>query len=199
MEQNVYNEEEILTMLAGGDRLAFEQVYNRYFVIVTRLGYQYLKRTELVEDLVQEVFSTVWDLRADFTRVQNFEAYFFTMSRNLALAHFRKLVREESLRKEVDSQRQITENNIESYLTVKEFEELINQAVEELPAPHKRVFQMGKVEGMTHKAIALQMDVSQQTVKNYMVLALKALKHRLRHHITTSVGMMIAMICGLLR
>ena len=46
-------------MLADGDRFAFEKVYNRYYVVVTRLGYQYLKRTELVEDVTQEVFSTV--------------------------------------------------------------------------------------------------------------------------------------------
>ena len=199
MEQYDYNEEETLSLLADGDRIAFEQVYNRYYVVVTRLGYQYLKRTELVEDLVQEVFSTVWDLRADFSRVQNFDAYFYSMSRNLARYHLKKLAREESIRKEFDSQQQIADNNIDSYLTVKEYEELISQALEELPVPHKQVFQMAKVEGMSHKAIALQMDLSQQTVKNYMVLALKFLKHKLRHHITTSVGMMIAIVCGLFR
>jgi RNA polymerase sigma-70 factor (ECF subfamily) len=192
-----YNDAEALRLLSEGSEKAFRQIYDEYYLIVTRIGYQYLRHPRLVEDLVQEIFSTIWTHRTEFLKVENFKFYLYTMVKNLSRHHLKKIAREELARKEFLMQKKMTGNNIDEYLTTKEYNELARQAIEELPAPHKRVFQLIRVDGVSHQVAAAQLELSQQTVKNYLVLAMKSLKDRLANHIISSFSLAVSFISHL--
>jgi RNA polymerase sigma-70 factor (ECF subfamily) len=70
---------------------------------------------------------------------------------------------EEGLRKE----------NVESDAVLdQQYAQLIQHAVGLLPSQQKQIFQMAKVEGLSHKDIATQLKISHLTVKTHMAKAL---------------------------
>ena len=55
----------------------------------------------------------------------------------------------------------------------------ISAIVEELPAKRKQIFTMSREQGLSHKEIAAQLNITAKTVENQINLALKLIKSRL--------------------
>lgn len=186
MEVN-YNEAKALALLEQGEERGFQQLYDRYALRVARIGYKYLQSSRLTEDLVQEVFSTVWVERTQFAGADNFQSYLFTCTRNLALQYLKRLGREEAAKKKFLSRKDHSNNNIDDYMLDQEYAALVHQAVSSLPPQQKLVFTMAKDDGMSHKDIAQQLELSQATVSNHIVLAIKFIKLRVLRHIVSVI------------
>src|SRR5690606_36709851 len=88
------NDEEALEELAKGSDKAFGYHFERYFLLVGRVGTKYLQDIKLSQDLVQDIFSTVWMNRTRFTGVDHFKSYLYTMTKNLALEYLWKIAGE---------------------------------------------------------------------------------------------------------
>lgn len=200
MKQVYKNDEEALRDLAEGCEKAFAFLFERYFFAVGRIGIKYLHNLKVSQDLVQDIFSAVWINRTKFKEVGHFRAYLYTMTRNLALEYLKKMGKEMLAHQEFARQKQAGENNIDHYLNEKEYEELIDQAVERLRPQQRQIFEMGKNQGLSHGVIAQRLDISQQTVSNQMSLALKSIKgHLKRHSVSFFLPLLFAfLIFGLL-
>jgi RNA polymerase sigma-70 factor (family 1) len=193
MEMHEYNDEQVLRELAEGSEKAFTVIYERYYYAVARTGIKYLQDTKLTEDLVQEIFTKIWTNRENFTGVLHFQSYLYTMVKNLALLYIKDVAREVVAKQNFVRRKAESDNNIDRYLAEKEYNELVNQAIAELPVPHQKVFKLAKIDGVNRTEIAEQLKLSQQTVDNYLVLAVKTIKHRLRHVIVSPCW--IALVC----
>ena len=75
---------ELLYRLKEGDRDAFNTVYWRYSPKVYNTVLYLLNDADLAEDVVQELFLTIWEKRGNILPELNFEAYISTIARNLA-------------------------------------------------------------------------------------------------------------------
>jgi RNA polymerase sigma-70 factor (ECF subfamily) len=193
MELNEHNDEQVLQELALGSEKAFTVIYDRYYYAVARTGMKYLQDTKLTEDLIQEIFTKIWTHREQFTGVQHFQSYLYTMVKNLALLYIKNVAREVAAKENFSRRKAESENNIDNYLTEKEYDHLVAQAIAELPVPHQKVFKLAKIDGVNRSEIAEQLKLSQQTVDNYLVLAVKSIKHRLRHVIVSPC--LVAAVC----
>ena len=65
---------------------------------------------------------------------------------------------------------------VERSLLDKEYATIYNLAVEILPPQRKRIFRMSREEGLSYKEIAGNLEISTQTVKEHMSLAMKTIK-----------------------
>ena len=169
--------------LAADDHRAFRWIYDKYYYRVAAVGHKYLQDTALTQDLIQEIFSSIWTRRTQFTNIDNFESYFFTMSRNLALQYIKSKAREALGNKTYTHLKPEAENNIETYAADRDYDRLVQQAVQTLPIPHQRVFQLCKQQGLCHKEAAHQLNLAPETVSNYMALALRSLRKQLDSYI----------------
>ena len=176
-QPGTYDEVEALKLLAEGRQKGFTQIYDRYAKGISNLGYKYLHSEALVEDYVQEVFLAVWLQRESFQDVDFFRGYLFTIAKNTALKKLKKIANEELRNEEYFNLKPATsENNIDDYLLNKD----MRRAVEELPSTQRTVFQLVVSEGLSHKDVAEQLNLSQQTVSNTMTMAVKTLKLQLK-------------------
>lgn len=155
---------------------AFKQIYNRYAHHVYKTAYNFLGSAERSEDLMHEIFLVVWVNRANFIRVENMGAYLVTMSKNLALKHFRKLKKQKDAEKEYSNGVERAENFTELRLNGKELEETLRKAIDSLPPQQKQVFQLVKMEGLSHKAVSHQLQISPITVKRHVMLASRSIR-----------------------
>ena len=84
---------ELLYRLKEGDRKAFDAVYWRYSSKVYNTVLYLLNDPDLAEDVVQELFLTVWEKREQIQPDLNFEAYISVIARNLAYHYVEKTLR----------------------------------------------------------------------------------------------------------
>lgn len=184
--------DDTLQRLSKGDEDAFRLIYDRYLKVVYHTAFRYLHREELAQDIAQEVFYTLWSKRERFTQVRSLESYLISMTHHQVYAQFRKWATEsrscQIYAEEIDWVTRDTDHIIRT----QQSEAILQELVDKLPAQQKLVYKMSRNEGMTHEAIARELNLSQGTVKNHLVRALQFLRQNLSHHI----GMLIGLILG---
>ena len=179
-----FDEKKVLELLAQGSEYAFTQLFDRYRAWIFSVALRFLKSRELAEEVVQEVFLKVWRRREEMVRILHFEGYLFTMTRNQVFDGIKVIAEETTARREFAHSIQHV-NGTDHPLIEKQYEELLQEAVNQLPPQQKQIFRLVKIEGLSHQAIAEQLHISRLTVKTHMAKALQTIRHNLQHHITT--------------
>jgi RNA polymerase sigma-70 factor (family 1) len=177
-----YNEAQLLQRLASGEQHAFRQIFEHYWDQVYAVGLKISKSPELAKDLAQETFMKLWQQRAQLKDVTNFRAYLNVLSRNLAIDHLRKKVftpdNEDYLLNYFREDAIASTGNAE----YKELEQILHEAVNELPPQMQQVFRLSRFEGLSHAEIATRMNITLVTSKSYMVRALAAIRKHLSRY-----------------
>ena len=73
----------LLIDLKNGDEKAFETLFWKYNEHVYHFIYSLLYEKSMAEDLTQNVFLKIWEKHETIDVEQNFDAYLFTIARNL--------------------------------------------------------------------------------------------------------------------
>ena len=182
----------LLLKVAEGDENAFGQLFKTYY---NQLGEFIMRITEsepLTQEIVQDVFLKIWINRSSLAELDCFKAYLLVVARNHAFNCLKQIAREKSRQKEwVNTVLRNASNNVEETNTI-DTGNLIDEAVELLPPRQKKVYTLSRRDGMKQEEIARELNISLETVKKHMVLALRFLKNHLRTHI----GLFILLIAG---
>jgi RNA polymerase sigma-70 factor (family 1) len=181
---DILHPDDILQRLAAGEERAFREVYDRYWKIVCKAAMRYLRSPDLAGDVVQEVFCSLWDRHSQFLNVRNLESYLVTMTHHQVYTLFRKWATETRSREAYAENLASTVNDTDFSIRSSQYEEILTELVDKLPPQQKQVFKMAREEGMTHEAIARELNLSQGTVKNHMVRALQFLRQNLSPHVS---------------
>lgn len=87
---NVLENEVLLVYnLSKGNLLAFNTLYKEYSGRLYRFAIGYLKSEDEAEELVQEVFTIIWEKRGDLKEELSFKSFLFTIAFNIIKKHFR--------------------------------------------------------------------------------------------------------------
>jgi RNA polymerase sigma-70 factor (ECF subfamily) len=181
----LYRSKDVLQQLTEGNESAFRQIYDRYWLNIYKTVKRYTKSPEVAEDIVQEIFTTLWNNRSNFKGVVNLEYYLITMAKNLTYKTLRRMAFEETVNNNWLAESPHEENSGNDAILDQQYAQLIRQAVGLLPSQQKQIFNMAKVDGLSHKDIAVQLKISHLTVKTHMAKALRSIRHYLQPHLST--------------
>lgn len=171
---------ELLISLKNGDMVAFDTVYNAYCRKLYEFVIGYLKRTDDAEEIVQEVFIKIWEARSRINVYSSFDAYLFTIAYNTTMSLLRKRV-SENKSKEYLRALQLVEP-FDSEFDSMHFEELsekIELIIAQLTPRQKEIFRLSRIEGLSHRDIAIKLQISESTVNNHLVNTIKFIKAHL--------------------
>ena len=182
---HLYRPSEVLLQLTEGNELAFKQIYDRYWLSIYKTVKRYTKSPEVAEDIVQEIFTTLWNNRSSFKEVINLEYYLITMAKNLTYKTLRKMAFEKTVKDHWSAEVLQEENSVNDPILDQQYAQLIQHAAGLLPSQQKQIFHMAKVEGLSHKDIAAQLNISHLTVKTHMAKALRSIRHYLLPHLSS--------------
>src|SRR5690349_19565249 len=152
---NPGEEKKVLELLAQGNEFSFTLLFDHYRGRIFSVALKFLKSRELAEEVVQEVFLKIWSRREDLTRVLDFEAYLFTVARNLIFDLIKDIAKETTTRNDFINRIQQT-ISADQDLIEEQYHALLNEAVRQLPPQQKQIFRLAKMEGLSHQAIAEQ-------------------------------------------
>ncbi|WP_316838786.1 RNA polymerase sigma-70 factor [Pedobacter gandavensis] len=179
-----YTEQELLEEVAGGNEFAFKLLYEKYAGKVYTMGMNYLKSPFLAQDAVQEVFVKVWKNREQLTTLNSFPAWLTTISRNQLINDLQRLVPMESLEAippDDASQHQATTVND---IDFRELEKAIKIGLNSFSPRQQQIYNLSREEGLSHKQIAAQLNISYDMVREHMSNALRNLRKFLENHYT---------------
>lgn len=157
--------------------VAFDAIYNLYCHKLHLFVIRYLKQEEDAEEIIQDVFVKIWENRNQINTHASFESFLFTISYNSTISLLRKRLNERKSREYLKSVQQIHDTyNVIDDLHYKELNKMAQSLIEQLTPRQKEIYTLSREKGMTHKEIAEQLNISENTVKNHLVSILKFLK-----------------------
>ena len=170
----VENEAQLVKSLSKGNFLAFNTLFKIYSSRLYRFAYGYLKSEAESEELVQEVFTKIWEKRTDLKSELSFKSFLFTIAFNIIKKHFRSEAHlseyfKTKINNDLDIQtiQKITYDSLYHYI-----KELVNQ----LPMRRREIFIMSRFQGLSIKEIAEELKISRKTVENQLTDALKFIR-----------------------
>lgn len=174
---STYNDEQLLELLQNADEKAFEAIYERYHKSVYAYLAGFVKDTALAEDLTHEVFIKVWDIRGRLQLHSSFSSYLFRICHNKAINALQKIAVDNRLRYGVLYHLQtLSALHTQDAAALKEYDQLLEDALDTLPPQRRKVFLLCREEGKTYDETAAELGISRNTVKEHMVKAQKALR-----------------------
>lgn len=171
-----YTEQELLQRLAEGDEIAFTKIFYAYKDKLYSFILHVTGSAAAAEDVLQEVFLKLWRDRNSFSAVDNINAYLFKMAQNHAINGLRRQSRGALILAEIARAETTATANSDDILSGKELRALLQQALDQLPAQQRRVFELSRNQGLKYEEIARELNISVSTVRNHMVQALKAIR-----------------------
>lgn len=159
-----------------GDQNAFEQVFRRYYEPLCRYSRRYTGSMAAAEDVVQELFSRLWERRTHWnpTSIKN---YLYASVRNRSINAAKRNKRQVAFDKGAAASQ--VNGSADSRMAHEELHRQVQQALSMLSDRQREVFYLSRNAGCSHQEIADILGVSVHTVETHMARALEKLHERL--------------------
>lgn len=171
--------------MQDGREDAFERLFLAYYDDLCAFAAQYVSSSGDVEDLVQDVFLSVWERREALDPQQNIRAYLYKATRNGALKNRNREQRWPTV------QRELQEHSLRGQpgeqLEHSEIEADVWETVNALPERRREIFLLSRQHELTYAEIAELLDISIKTVETQMGRALRHLEEQLPELVSSNM------------
>lgn len=171
----------LISELKKGSLKAFDAIYDMYVKRLYVYCLQYTKSEEDAEEIVQDVFVRLWINRENIRQVETLRSLLFIMSKHHLINAYRTRINSPVYEDYVKYQDNISAEVQGHPLEYEEFVKQLKTALYKLPVTQRQVIEMSKLKQLTNKEIALELELSEQTVKNQLSLGLKKLREDLKN------------------
>ncbi len=171
----------LLQQTAQGEMTAFERLYARHSTAVFNYLRRLVRREEIAEELLQEVFVVVWQKAPLFEARSSVKTWIFRIAHNKAVSWLRSRREHQSLshitRRE---ERRVSGGQEPPSLDALAEVDALRRALVHLSPKHRAVIELAFGQQMTYKEIAIVLNCPVGTVKSRMKYALQNLERILQ-------------------
>ena len=166
-----------------------EMLFRQYYAGLCKSLYRILRDASFAEDIVQEVFMKVWEMRQTLQLDAAMKAYLYRSCYNTAL----NFLKQQKKNTDIDPLEMVLAGGetAEKHLNLLETETRILQAIDNLPPKTRLVFSLSRFEELSYKEIAERLEVSVKSVEKHMGIALQRLRENLKEYL---VGLLLLLI-----
>jgi RNA polymerase sigma factor (sigma-70 family) len=157
-------EDELIKGCLRRDRHAQQQLYDQYSSKMYGICFRYVKHAMEAEDILVTAFMKIFERIDQFKGEGSFEGWIRRIMVNEALTYLRKA---RTMYVETDLEQADREPDYDQLSDRLEEEDLLNM-IQELPAGYRLVFNMYAIDGYSHKEIAEQLGISENTSKSQL-------------------------------
>ena len=173
------SDKDLVHLLKKGDSDAYTVLYDRYKELMYVYACKIVKDFDIAEDLVQDVFISIWEKRETLAFDSSVSSYLYSAVRY----RFFDLVDMQKVRTDYAKNLQLFldkgEFSIDNYMAEKELTQAIEREIAYLPAKMREIFILSRKANLKNAEIAGHLGISEKTVKNQVSLALRELRKKL--------------------
>lgn len=161
----------------------FAQIFREHEKRLYILAFRLTKSDLYAKDIIQEVFLKLWECRDSIHTIDNMDAWLYRLTENKTIDFLRKAAADNRLKKAIWMKMQQIINEAEVDVSVKEYNQIIQKAIRQLPPQRRLIYQLYKEEGFNYKQIADGLHISRHTVKNHLFTAVRAVRNFLANNV----------------
>ncbi|MEO6520659.1 MAG: RNA polymerase sigma-70 factor [Mucilaginibacter sp.] len=176
------SEHELILQVTQGNQSAFGLLFNKYHQQLGTYIFRLTDSMEMAEEIVQDVFVKIWANREALCEIQCFKAYLFVMSKNQALNCIKKTIREQKHQTQWREEEGCEEQLVLQKTEIDNYYALLDIAIDHLPPQQQRVYLLSRHDRLKYAEIAQKMNLSRETVKKYLQLAVSHISAYLENH-----------------
>lgn len=163
------------------NKLAFNELFDRYWVSLYKTAYSYLKDKEASEEVVHDVFLNIWERRKEL-EIKIFPNFLLTAVRYQIYNRMRSAKLAVVYMADNNYCNAACDlNDGESKIRERELQQELKQHLDLLPKRCQEIFLLSRMEHVSNQEIATRLGVSKRTVENQITIALKHLRVSLRY------------------
>lgn len=176
-------DESLMQAISGGEKRAFDELYNRYSGPL--LGYfmrMLWRDREKSEDFVHDLFAKIVNKPEYFDPTRSFKTWVYSVANNMCKNEYKKAEVRKGMSNGLDNHYSLSDknSNVMSEVQDKFFQEAFQRSLIILDDKHKEVFSLRHLEGLSIKEIAEVLEISDGTVKSRLFYATKYLAESLK-------------------
>ena len=169
---------DLLNALQQGDRRAFAEIYERYWEPLHRVAWRKLGSSETAEEVVQDLFVTIWE-RRQTVRIDKLDRYLFSALKFGIIDLIRTQAVHDRFVHFVETTSTNFDQRTEDTLALQDLTRSVERVLLSLPEKTQQVFRLSRFDCLTIPEIADQLKVSEKTVQYHLGNALRTLRTNL--------------------
>ena len=175
-------DKELVSLLKGGSKKAFTQLYIRYKDQLSYFCIQKMREEMRVEDIVQDVFLQILETSDSLHPEKPFYGYLKIIAQNRILDEFKKSDVHLRYAQHTIIHENDATNQTEDQVIDNDYAKLLNELIDGLTPQQKEVIRLSRIQGLTYNEIAKLLHISLRTVQKHASLALEKIKKELMEH-----------------
>ena len=153
----------------------FKNLYESHYRMIYSYAAHFVKDHSIRMDIVQDVFSYVWENRNALQINKSIKSYLLTACHNTCINYINK---QKVRQRHASSLLEHSLNYVDGYDAIfeQELRSKIDVILEGLPEQCRQIFVLSRIKGLKHKEIAELLNISPKTVETQIYRALKVFK-----------------------
>jgi len=186
--------QDLIDGIRKGDMIAYEQLYNRYYVFLCVIAEHIVRNSSDAEEIVSDVFLKLWSIREKIEITTSLKGYLVKAVHNTSLNYLERdrFVNHNSER--LSS----TDNSLLAWdsdyplgqLYEKEVIEVLENSIASMPEACRNIFLLSRKDNLKYSDIACKLEISVNTVKTQIKIALAHLRRDLKDYLTILIILM---------
>ena len=175
---------QLMQQIAAGNEQSFRQLYDFYYKKLFHFAFAIVQIKEAAEEIVEDVFIKIWNIRQSLTGIHNIKVYLYTAIKNTSLNFLAKKAKENITQPFDCINIDLAEaNSPEALMITADLHKKIQHAIDELPPRCKIIFKLVREDKLKYKEVAEILNISVNTIDAQMAIAIKKIMTSLRSEI----------------
>ena len=176
----IYIDRNLIIKLKAGDRKAYQVIFNVYSKSLFHFTFSYLKDSSDSEEIVQDVFMRLWEIRAEIDEDKSFKNFLYKITVNRVFNHLKHEVVRQKYANHLMKLDHSFSVSPEELVCRKELDGKVKELLSKLPVQKREIFEMSKLLGYSNTEISDKLGISIRTVENQVYRATKFFKEHLK-------------------
>lgn len=177
MDSNLPNsDKDLIDALLSGNEKAFEAIYRKYAGNLYCYARKNINSKEDCEEIVQEVFESLWTRHDKLGHVTELKAYLFRMVKYKVIRYFQHNTVIKKYAEHYKLFEAVYDTTSPEERDNATLERLIEKGLRQLPERCQMAIRLRLHENLSNSDIAKRMNIKKSTVENYMVTAISHLR-----------------------
>ncbi|HEY0668864.1 MAG TPA: RNA polymerase sigma-70 factor [Sphingobacteriaceae bacterium] len=173
-------DQDLTGLLVSGDESAFTEIYTRYWRRLFTLAANKIHNLEEAEEIVQDIFISLWSRRQLLTVEKSLHGYLATAVKYRVITKLNRSFHAQKYAVSLN-QEDLLDHSTEQWIEFEELRTRLNKLVSTLPEKCRLVYTLSKEEGHSQKKIATDLKISEKTVEAHLARAMRSLRAGLTH------------------
>jgi RNA polymerase sigma-70 factor (family 1) len=176
-----FDDGQLVSLFQEGKIAAFEAIYQRYWNKLYRIAFHNTGVQEDAEELVQEVFLSLWKRRST-VQIRHLDLYLTLAIKNQIYYFIRSQINGRKYQEYLILQEIALHHHTDELVNYSDLSEAVEKALSRLPEKSVQIFRRSRFENQSVKEIASAFQLSEKSVEYHLTRTLKFLRENLSRY-----------------